>query len=134
MAALDDVRGQVGVEQDETFAARLVTAGIDQALGAGGAQLGGERLALAIVVIPKRPGTGDLVPQIVKRRIGVEHQLAELRGPARRLGGARHEARVAVDRLEQRGLEPVPDGEDAVCPALKRLGRSGVVRVNGAIR
>src|SRR3546814_18683070 len=40
--------------------------------------------------------------------------LPELRGPARRLPRSRHEAGIMVDRLEQRGFEPVANVEHAV--------------------
>src|SRR3546814_1478338 len=38
----------------------------------------------------------------------------ELRGRARRLPRSRHEAGIMVDRLEQRGFEPVANVEHAV--------------------
>ncbi len=51
--------------------------------------------------------------------------LPELGGPARRFVGSRHEARVVVDRLEQRGFKPVPDiehAEAAVAEAARPIG------------
>ncbi len=46
--------------------------------------------------------------------VELQHDLAELRGPAGRLPRPRHEAGVVVDRLEQRRLEPVAGIEHAV--------------------
>jgi hypothetical protein len=50
----------------------------------------------------------------VERRVDVEDQFPELRGPAGRLSRGGHEDRVVMDRLEQRGLEPVGHIEDAM--------------------
>src|SRR3546814_17059877 len=47
-------------------------------------------------------------------KFDIEHDLAKLGGPALRLGGARHEARVVVDGLGERGLEEVSGIEHAI--------------------
>src|SRR5690606_33468089 len=90
MARLRDVAGQIGIEQPGAFAVRPAYAGIDDTFGAGRPERRTELLAGAVVVGRQRRRIH--AAQIVQRRGDVEHELAELRGPARRLMRARHES------------------------------------------
>src|SRR3546814_10084948 len=74
-----------------------------------------DRLRCGVAVgIELRNRLPRLRSEIMQVCIDRHDDLPELRGPARRLPRSRHEAGIMVDRLEQRGLEPVANVEHAV--------------------
>jgi len=79
--------------------------GIHHAVGAGRAQTGTHRLTGGITAGIEDAGADRRIPQVMQRRVHVEHDLPELPIPSGRLPGRRHEPRVVVHGLEQRGLE-----------------------------
>jgi hypothetical protein len=79
---------------------------IDYPLRSPSAKLGGEPLGFGVVVrMQSRCPGGIAAAQIVNGDGDVQDELAELRGPPRRLRGPRHEARMVVHRLQKRRLE-----------------------------
>src|SRR3546814_4451458 len=67
-----------------------------------------DRLRCGVAVgIERRNRLPRLRSEIMQVCIDRHDDLPELRGPARRLPRSRHEAGIMVDRLEQRGFEPV---------------------------
>jgi hypothetical protein len=124
--ALHGVRGQVRIEQAHALAAAMALAGIGHAFRPGGAQLGAQGLAGPVVVGVERRTQGRIAAaQVVQRAPDVQHDLAELRGPARRLDRGGHEQGVVVEGLRQRDLETVGDIEHPERPGAEPAGPVG---------
>src|SRR3546814_8014343 len=106
MAPLDRASGAVGIEERDAFAALVSAARIGVAVAAGGtkspAQILAGCVAIGIERLVEGPGA---VSEVMVDQFDIEHDLATLGGPALRLGGACHEARVVWDGTVERGLE-----------------------------
>src|SRR3546814_4340041 len=98
MAPLDRAGGAVGVEERDALAALMAAARIGDPVAAGGAKSPAQRPADGVTVgverIAKRAGA---VPEIMGVEADIEHDLAELGGPAFGFGGSRHESRLVMD-------------------------------------
>ena len=104
MSPLGRDRDHVGPEDRDALALGKVHAGPGDAVRSDRAALPSEDLGCAVVVGVQQVGAARGVVEI-----GVDRpdQLAELRGPARRLVGGAHEAGVVMDGLGDRHLGAV---------------------------
>src|SRR3546814_13242627 len=115
MAPLDRASGAVGIEERDAFAALVSAARIGDAVAAGGTKSPAQSLAGGVAIGIERLVEGPgAVSEVMGDKFDIEHDLAKLGGPALRLGGARHEARVVVYGLGERGLEEVSGIEHAL--------------------
>src|SRR6185312_9371709 len=108
MPPLPDVFREVWIEQPGAVATAAPDAWIDHPVRSRAMEGFTQSLRRTVIVGIEHAG-GRSLAQIGEPRRNVENDLAELRGPARRLHRRRHEQGMVVDRLEQRRLETLGD-------------------------